>query len=229
MDLLVLQQENGTEMMERSEPVPVTLAKRRVTLAAAPGGGAARTLTFRLPASKGKRGAVKEYSFVVQPRTGAASREADPESEEELPTALVSVVTHEPEAYSVSIEQPTQVTPGQPFELTVRVKNPGKKAIERVALELGPAPEELHVMAMGRFSRLLPGDSDDWSVRAIGTGDEDVVIASLAPGEEKLLRYQVTPEKAVGRFTVLASAWSKNAGNALDLRAVEIATPVAAR
>jgi hypothetical protein len=224
--LIVREQQGDSEPMERVERAPVTLVKKSVTVEAAPGGGKPTELTFRLPSSRGgKKGGVKPYSLLVQP-----AKPVDSDENGEYAAALVSLITHEPEAYSVSIEPPAQVTPGQPFELSVRVKNPGKQAIKGLHVELSPAPEIVQAQLMGDAGIVFGGTAEDWQVHpASGNGEDAIEIARLAPGEERVVKYQVQPGKPIGRFLVLASAWSDNAGYALDWEKIDSSTAVAGK
>ena len=210
---------------DRVERAPETLSTRELNLVSSPDGGKGQEVAFRLPASRGKKGGVKQYSFLVQPRKGGTG-----DHDEEI-AALVSVITHDPEAYSVSIEPPADVVAGKPFEIAVRVKNPGKKALRNVHVELSPAPEVLYANRGGMGPAVYSGaDNTELSVKAVGGEDEESLsIASLAPGEEKVLHYKVEPGKPMPRYALMATAWSNDGGNALDWKSIDTPAAVAAK
>ncbi len=221
--LVVSEQAGDSEPMERVSRPPEVLSKKSITVKAAPGGGEVATLTFRLPRSKGKKGGVKQYSLLIEP-----AKRVDPGEDGEEVAALINVVTHDPEAYSVAIEPPASIEPGKAFDLTVRVKNPGKKAIKGVHIELSPAPEVLEANLMGE-SAIFGGNPEDWVVKPASGGEDAIEIESLAPGEEKVVTYRVEPQKQIGRFALMASAWSDDGGNALDWKAIDTSAQVAGK
>jgi len=238
---LVLREMGGQiEAGERVEAVPQTLSRQDVTIEAAPGGGKPRTVTFHLPASKGRKGKVTQYAILVQPAKAARkirsawelALQADPrlddeDAEEAAPeqpaqAAMVRVVTHEPEAYSLTIEPPASLADGKPFELSVRVKNPGKRELREVHVELSPAPEVFSAMG-----GLEGGASEDWSITPVDPNAVD--IETLAAGAERVIKYRVEPGKRMARFGLMASSWSENAGNALDFKTLSSHEQVAAK
>ena len=229
LSLSVQEQTTSSMPGDRVERAPEVLSRRTVHLVAGPDGGKPQELAFRLPASKGKKGGVKQYSFLVQPSKPAADDE-DGEA-----AALVSVITHDPEAYSVVIEPPAHVTPGEPFELTVRVKNPGAKAIHDVHVDLTPAPEVMYANLGGGESPIYGSnpsaeDGEALTVKAAAGGEDDAItIDTLSPGEEKVVSYKVAPGKPLPRYAFMASAWSRDAGNALDWQSIDAPAPVAAK
>jgi hypothetical protein len=211
---------------DRVERAPETLSKRELNLVSGPDGGKGQEIAFRLPASRGKKGGVKQYSFLIQPSRGGTG-----DHDEEI-AALVSVITHDPEAYSVSIEPPADVVAGKPFEIAVRVKNPGKQALHDVHVELSPAPEVLYANrgAMGDPAIYSGAENPDLSVKAVGAAeDAALTIASLAPGEEKVLHYKVEPGKPMPRYALMATAWSMDGGNALDWKGIDTPAAVASK
>jgi hypothetical protein len=211
---------------DRVERAPETLSTRELHLVSGPGGGKPQEIAFRLPASRGKKGGVKQYSFLVQPTKGGTG-----DHDEDI-AALVSVITHDPEAYSVSIEAPADVVAGKAFEIAVRVKNPGKQALRNVHVELSPAPEVLYANRGGMGPGVYSGaENPDLAVKAVGGGEDDeaLSIASLAPGEEKVLHYKVEPGKPLPRYALMATAWSSDGGNALDWKSIETPAAVATK
>jgi hypothetical protein len=229
LSLSVQEQTTSSMPGDRVERAPDVLSRRTVHLVAGPDGGKPQELAFHLPAAKGKKGGVRQYSFLVQPSKPSGD---DDDGEQ---AALVSVITHDPEAYSVTIEPPAHVTPGEPFELTVRVKNPGQKAIHAVHVDLTPAPEVIYANLGPSQSPVYgsnPGaeEADTLTVKATAGGEEDAItIDALAPGEEKVVMYKVAPGKPLPRYAFMASAWSRDAGNALDWKSVDAPAPVAAK
>jgi hypothetical protein len=223
LSVTVLEQTTSAYPGDRVERAPEVLGKRQIDLVASPDGGKGQVVAFHLPASRGKRGGVKQYSFLVQPRKGGTG-----DHDEEI-AALVSVVTHDPEAYSVSIEPPAEVTPGKPFEVAVRVKNPGQKALRHVHVDLSPAPEVLYANR-GVGPAIYAGNTNpDLTIKAVGESadEEGLDVGSLAPGEEKVLHYTVEPGKPLPRYAFMATAWSTDGGNALDWKSIETPAAVA--
>ena len=242
--LVLREMGSDSEPGERVEPTPITLARQEVTIDAAPGGGKPRTVTFKLPASKARRGSVSQYSILVQPakaakkiktaedlyvQTIAELPENAPEGAE-VPAiaAMVSVITHEPEAYSVTIEPPAhKPADGQPFEVAVRVRNPSKRTLRDVYLDLSPSDSVLGSMGMG-MSAALMGDvpeGGDWKIEPV----EEADLMDIAPGAEKVVRYRVTPPADSKGVALFATAYTNEGGSALDWKDLAAPTQVAAK
>jgi hypothetical protein len=242
--LVLREMGSESEPGERVEPTPITLARQEVTVDAAPGGGKPRTVTFKLPASKAHRGTVSDYTILVQPAKAAkkirTAEDLYTQTVAELPedapegaeapaiAAMVVVATHEPEAYSVTIEPPAEKpADGQPFEVAVRVKNPSKRTLHDVYLELSPSASVLGSLGMGsRMVMDADEGGDDWKIEPV---DPNADITALAPGEEKVVRYRVTPPAGATGGALFASAYSNDAGNALDWKDLGAPTQVAAK
>jgi hypothetical protein len=214
----VREQEQMGSPGERVEREPKTLSRRSVSIVAGPE-ATPTLLSFRMPASKGKRGMVKQFNFVVEPKQKHQSADGD----DETVAAMVSVVTHDPEAYSIHIEPPAQISAGKPFDVAVRVKNPSKKPVQEMYIDLSPAPENIYA---SNEESIGGGASDDFKIER-SDGKDDALV--LAPGEEKVLHFQVTPGKELPRIAFMASAYSNELGTALAWEKVEPTAAVAAK
>jgi hypothetical protein len=165
-----------------------TITHNKITLQAKPGGGPAKYLGVPVAGwqlSDGTdplqrwAGATRSYTMHVT--------KVDAGDDDEREEAMISVVTQNPPAYAVSIRTPDKITSGQPFTATVFVRNTSTKTLTNVTVGLGASPD---TVSPGFETPLNMGNSDKVNVDQ----NDDTLIASLAPGATKSIKFQVTAQ-----------------------------------
>jgi len=199
-------QDNGMGP-ERVENPPTEVARRRITIDAAPGGGKPTELTFDLRPRRARPGGMEWFDIDVTPAGKRGDAVSYYGSEEEPATAAkVGAVVWSGNNLAMTLEAPARIPAGdEAFAVKLRVKNTTKQPIEYVDIKLGGPSLEFSAMEGLTFY----GD-DNYDVERVeatqdGDGDGD---DSIAPGAERVYEYKVTPHEnaAGGKLALLVQA-----------------------
>jgi hypothetical protein len=204
--------EQSGQMGERVQNPDRVVTSNHITLAARPGGGPAKSISVELPGfgtpktdaqAAAQAGRTRQYTIHVTKNV------ADEDSGAE---AMLSVVTRNPEAFSVSIESPADVQANAPFTATVVVRNTSGRTLKYVNVGLAPAPTTI---GGGMGMPLFPGSDDKLSISEV-----DATVDTLAPGQAKTFKYEVTPDEGFQKGGLYAFASANNGGSALDMKQI---------
>jgi hypothetical protein len=203
---------------ERTPNPPTVVSRKKIILEAAPGGGTPMVIAFDLGSRK-KKGRVEWYDVDVTPagKKDEALAYYDTETDDGTPVpanaAKVGAAVWSGNTFGMAIDTPTIPAEG-PFTVAVRVKNTTKKPMEYLDVEMGGP--ELAYSGMDGLS-LYASDDAEFDVKLA----DDATDASLEPGQEKLVTFEVTPRHpGVKKFTLVASGRA-GAGGAMDVRTFE--------
>ncbi len=189
--LVALQEQNGSPMSRVPTP-PTTVDSERVTLAAAPGGGEPRQISFVLAGRQVAdgadpiltAGAVSQYTILVTPAKDAAEEPGNEVWNDDVGAqgaAMVQVSARRPSAFEVSMEARPRGADEASYAGVVRIRNTSAKTLKGLNCGLSPYPA---VQAMGMD---FAPTSAEWSLEwSDGTNGQ---IAELAPGEEAVLHF----------------------------------------
>ena len=203
---------------ERVARPPTVVARKKIILEAAPGGGKPMELAFELGKRK-TRGSVQWYDVDVAPTGTKAddlaydATETDDGTPVPANAAKVGAAVWSGNSFGMAIDPPTIPAEG-PFTVAVRVKNTTKKPIDYIEVEMGGP--ELAYSGMEGLS-LYASDDADFEVAMQDQPYEE----PIAPGKELIVKFDVKPRHpGVKKFTLVASARA-GAGGAMDVRTFE--------
>jgi hypothetical protein len=194
-------QDNGVGP-ERVENPPTEVARRRITIEAAPGGGKPTELTFELRPRHARPGGMEWFDIDVTPVGKRGDAVSYYGSEDEPATAAkVGAVVWGGNNLAMTLEAPARILAvDEAFAVKLRVKNTTRQPIEYVDIRLGGPTLEYSAMEGLTFY----GDDNFDIERVEGDGDGD---ESIAPGAERVYEYRVTPRGgAGGKLALLAQA-----------------------
>jgi hypothetical protein len=185
-------QDNGMGP-ERVENPPTEVARRRITIEAAPGGGKPTELTFDLRPRGARAGSMEWYDIDVTPAGKRGDAVSYYSSDDEPATAAkVGAAVWGGNNLAMTLEAPARIPAGDAsFPVKLRVKNTTKQPIEYVDIQLGGPTlsygpmEGLNFYGEGGYDVERINEPDD--------GDE-----ALAPGAERVYEYRVTPTEVGG-------------------------------
>jgi len=210
--VVALQERNGSAMSRVPTP-PTTVETERVTLAAAPGGGAPKHVSFVLAGTKiadgadpiSMAGAVSQYTILVTPAGDAPAEPGDEVWNDAIGAqgaAMVQVAARRPEAFAVSIE--TVPAGGQQsYKGTVRIHNTTKKTLKGFNCGLSPYP------SVQLFNDDLAPAAAEFEIE--WSDGSDGQVAELAPGEEAVLHFRATMTSGESG-TLYANVWASYGG-----------------
>lgn len=211
--LVALQEQNGSPMSRVPTP-PTTVDSEKVTLAAAPGGGESRRVSFVLAGSRVAKGtdpiltagAITQYTILVTPAgqaTDEPGREVWNDDVGAQSAAAIRVSARRPSAFEVSIEASPRGAGDASYAGIVRIHNTSAKKLKGLNCGLSPYPS---VQSMGAdFAPTSAEWSFEWS------GDSNGQIAELAPGEEAVLHFAATLEGGE-QGPLYANVWASYGG-----------------
>lgn len=184
----------------RVENPPTEVARRRITVEAAPGGGKPTEVAFELRprgARLGMLGMMEWYDIEVAPVRAKRARVAsdlDEEDEELESVARVGAVVWGGNNLAMKLEAPASIPAGDaPFHVKVRVKNTARKPMQYVDIRLGGPG----LGYSGMEGLTFYGD-DSYEIEQVeasteaSTDDDD----ALQPGAERVYEYKVTPKQS---------------------------------
>ena len=203
---------------ERVPRPPTVVARKKIILEAAPGGGKPLELAFELGARK-TRGRVQWYDVDVAPTGKKADDLAyyDTETDDGTPVpanaAKVGAAVWSGNSFGMALDTPTLPAEG-PFTVAVRVKNTTKQPMEYLDVSLGGP--QLDYSGMDGLT-MDAGDDADFDVAMQEQQDEE----PIAPGKERIVKFDVTPRHpGIKKFTLVASGRA-GTGGAMDVRTFE--------
>jgi len=204
---------------ERTPNPPTVVSRKKIILEAAPGGGKPMEIAFDLGSRNRKKGRVEWYDVDVAPagKRGEDVSYYETETDDGTPVpanaAKVGAAVWSGNSFGIAIDPPTIPAEG-PFTVAVRVKNTTKKPIEYIDVSLGGPPLDYN----GMEGLTLEADEDaDFEVAMQDQPDGE----PIAPGEELIVKFDVTPRHpGVKKFTLVASARAE-AGGAMDVHTFE--------
>jgi len=185
-------QDNGMGP-ERVENPPTEIARRRITIEAAPGGGKAVETVFELRPWAMKAGRMQWYDVDVTPAGKRGDAVSYYDSDEDLATAAkVGAAVWGGNSLGMTVEAPASVPAKDAFTVKVHVKNTTKKPLESINLRLGGPSINYSPMEGLTFY-----GEESYDIDAMDTGDRssDEGDERLAPGAERVYEYRVTPKQ----------------------------------
>jgi hypothetical protein len=182
-------QDNGMGP-ERVENPPTEVARRRITIEAAPGGGKPTELTFDLGPRRARPGRMEWFDIDVTPAGKRGDDVSYYGSEEEPATAAkVGAVVWSGNTLAMTLEAPERIPAGgEPFPVKLRIKNTTRQPIDYVDIRLGGPSLSFSPMEGLTFY----GD-DSYDVERVESTEDGDGDESIAPGAERVYEYQVTP------------------------------------
>lgn len=174
----------------RVENPPTEVAKRRITVEAAPEGGKPTEVVFELRPRRMKPGWMEWYDIEVTPAGKRADAESESDDEDALPSAAsVGAVVWGGNNLAMKLEAPASAPAGDgPFTVKVRVKNTAKQPIQYLDLRLGGP-----TLDYGPMEGLSFWGDDNYEVEQVAVSDDG---DEIAPGAERVYEYKVTPKQS---------------------------------
>lgn len=214
--------EQRGEPMGRVMTPPRSIAAEDIELVAEPGGGKPRLVSFTLKGrgDGGDRllraGMVQPHTIMVQALTGEGkARRVAPDA-----AAVVMVGVQTPEAYRVELDVPAMTPAGATFEAVLRVRNPTGKTLRDVNVELAAGRQDPDGFIINEDAV-----ADDVTIEPVDA--EGGYLETLAPGEERAVRFKVTPGAGLRATTLSAWAYAGYGGRAHAERAIAVTAPAA--
>jgi hypothetical protein len=209
---------------ERVSRPPRVVARRRVTVPAAASGAKPVELAFRL-GGKDAKGYASWYDVVVTPASKTKLKDRPYEAIGDGKAAVVGAATWSGNAFGFTVEPPLQPPADQPFEVAVRIKNTTRHTLKWLMVDLGAEINNWDAMSGGLMLNGTTADVEISQLEAPPPVNGDVVDdgeAGLAPGAERVVRYQVKPlHLGVRHFKFVATATS-GYGGAIDVVGVDL-------
>jgi hypothetical protein len=194
-------QDNGMGP-ERVQNPPTEIARRRITVEAAPGGGKPTELTFELRPRGARPGSMEWYDIDVTP-AGKHGDDLDYYGSEDEPAtaAKVGAAVWGGNNLAMKLEAPARIPTGDvSFPVKLHVKNTTKQTIEYIDIQLGGP-----TLSYGPMEGLTFYGDGGYHVERVNEADDD--DGSLAPGAERVYEYTVTPIEDGGpKLGLLAKA-----------------------
>lgn len=216
---VALQERNGSPMSRVPTP-PTTVESEKITLAAAPGGGAPRQVSFLLAGPQVAdgsdpvlmAGAVSQYTILVTPASDAP---AEPGLEvwngdvAGSGAAMVQVSAQRPTAFAVTLDAKPTDDGEQTFAGTLRIRNTSTKTLKGFTSGLSAYP------SMQLLTEGFAPTSAEWEIEwTDGSGGQ---VAELAPGQEAVLHFDATLSGSESG-TLHANVWASYGGLGSDSR-----------
>ncbi|HUJ59594.1 MAG TPA: hypothetical protein VLX92_13905 [Kofleriaceae bacterium] len=195
----------------RTEQPPELVMRRPLVLDAEPGGGPPKVVTFAVDRPIKQPGRSDWYDVELVSKTGEV--------------ASTGIATWSGNSFDVAIEPPATIPTEGPFTIAVRVTNTTRAALADPELDLGAGFGGITDLD----NHLFLAKPVDYEVEPVAPSpaiDVDPEPHMLAPGEESLTVYRVTPHHlGVDHFELVVRAQTHDGDEAMAVAAFDRPDP----